>query len=118
MQRRRLPTWILAMSLGWGLVDPEIASGSTRILLFADFSKAESSCRSGEIIRLVRLAANRGVTVEEFDQVSGQVEFARYGIGADPVVVFVDADGTEILRFEEQASSDLDTLRQRLDEVA
>ncbi len=93
---------------------PSYARGPA-VVLVADVREAESDCGCGEIIRRVRAAKARGVSVAELAPDDGAV--LRYGVTVAPTVVFLGRAGEVVSRREGEGpetiaaiSADLDRL--------
>ncbi len=68
------------------------------VVLVADMREADSDCGCGEIIRRVRAAKARGVSVAELAPDDGATR--RYGVTVAPTVVFLGASGEVVSRRE------------------
>ena len=88
------------------------------VLLFADLREANEACGCGEIIRLVRGAAKRGVKTQEVPpkKESGPL-FEKYKVMVTPTVLFVDESGATVARFEGESKSTIDKIRAQLDKL-
>lgn len=91
------------------------SAGGPAVVLVADVREADSDCGCGEIIRRVRAAKARGVSVAELAPDDGTVR--RYGVTVAPTVVFLGAAGEVVSRREGEdpetiaaVSADLDRL--------
>lgn len=91
---------------------------ATRVLLFADLAKEDSSCGCGQLIRMSRMTSERGVPVEEYDKGDHPELLERYEVTADPTVLIVDGDDEELHRFEGEDDETLDAVREQLHELA
>ncbi len=88
------------------------------VVLVADVREAETNCGCGEIIRRVRAAKARGVSVAELAPDDEAVQ--RYGVTVAPTVVFLGKAGEVVSRREGEGpetiaaiSADLDRLERR-----
>ncbi len=68
------------------------------VVLVADVREAESDCGCGEIIRRVRAARARGVSVQEL--APDDPATRRYGVTVAPTVVFLGKTGEVLSRRE------------------
>lgn len=94
--------------LGIVVAAPERAS----VLLFADLREAgegEDGCAL--IIRTVRSARQRGVSVTEYDAGSSPDVRKKYRVVVDPTVIVLDARGHEIARHEREDSATIAAIR-------
>ncbi len=80
----------------------------------ADLSEAEEKCACGEIIRAVRAAQHKGVTTQEFSPDSKSELLKRYRILTAPTVLFLDAKGKEIARYEGEDEKTVEAIRSQL----
>ncbi|MBA2661894.1 MAG: hypothetical protein H0U74_06335 [Bradymonadaceae bacterium] len=86
----------------------------TSVLLFANAGKGESSCGCGQIIRMVRMVGERGATVQEIDRAKNEELVAKHNVKEEPTVIFLDAQGNELQRFEGEQDETIDGLRDAL----
>lgn len=93
-------------------------SEAAAVLLFADPDEAESSCGCGQIIRLVRGAAARGVAVREVARGSDSTLEREHRVTVLPTVLFLGSDGTLLARHEGEADETIDAIRTGLDRLA
>jgi hypothetical protein len=75
------------------------------VILVADPREADSDCGCGKIIRRVREAKARGVTVEEIGP--GDSAAARYGVAVVPTVLVMSAEGRIVARREGESGETL-----------
>ncbi len=75
------------------------------VVLVADPREADSDCGCGKIIRRVREAKARGVTVEEFGP--GDPSATRYGVAVVPTVLVMSPDGGVLARREGESGETL-----------
>ena len=90
------------------------------VLLFADPREAESACGCGQIIRLVRSAAERGVPVQEVAPGDDAETTRAYRVTVNPTVIFLDQGGRVVARYEGEESDVIAAIRaglERLPEV-
>ncbi len=87
---------------------------SPRVVLVADLSEAEEKCACGEIIRAVRAAQQKGLTTQEFTADSKSEVLKRYRILTAPTVLFLDAKGKEIARYEGEDKRTVEEIRSQL----
>lgn len=94
---------------------PSVARAvAPRVLLYADLSEADSSCACGELIRTVRSARSRGVTVQELDAREAGSAVKEHRLLVSPTVVFLAPDGAEQGRFEGEGAEALKGTRSGL----
>ena len=89
-------------------------SENPRVILVADPREAESKCGCGEIIRAVRAARSKGVPVQELPPNSESELLKRYRILTAPAVLFLDAEGSEVARYEGEDGKTVEAIRSRL----
>ncbi len=94
------------------------ATLAPRVMLVADLSEAEAKCACGEIIRAVRAAQQKGVATREFAADSKSEELKRYRILTAPTVLFLDAKGDEIARYEGEDEKTVEEIRAQLKRLA
>ena len=87
------------------------------VLLVADPSEAGSSCGCGEIIRLVRGAAARGVATRELPPDGDRPVRSRYKVVVSPTVLLLDPDGEVTARFEGEEPETVSALATQLDRI-
>lgn len=85
-----------------------------RILLVADLSEADSADACAEIIRSVRAARDRGVSVEELNADSKSELLRRYRVLTVPTVLVLDDKGQVASRFEGEEQSTVDAVQNQL----
>jgi hypothetical protein len=91
-----------------------LASGPA-VVLVADVREADSGCGCGEIIRRVRAAKARGVSVAELAPDDGAVR--RYGVTVAPTVVFLGKGGQVVSRREGEGSETIAAISADLDRL-
>lgn len=84
------------------------------VVLFADPREADAPCGCGDIIRAVREAAARGVSVREVAPGTAPELTTRYRVLVTPTVLVVGPRGEERARFEGESSATIEALRARL----
>ena len=94
------------------------AAIAPRVVLVADLSEAEEKCACGEIIRAVRAAQQKGVATREFTADSKSELLKRYQILTAPTVLFLDAKGKEIARYEGEDARTVEETRSQLKRMA
>jgi len=104
---RRAPT----TSVGAGAA----RTGAGSVLLFADPSEAQSSCGCGQIIRLVREAVAHGVAVREVAPGADAALEREHRVTVVPTVLFLDAGGRVVARYEGETHETIAALRAGLD---
>ena len=90
---------------------------ATAVLLIANMAEAEASCGCGEIIRMVRAAAEDGVRTREVDTRNKDVGAKirrEYRVTADPTVLLLDDAGREVKRFEGESKNTILALMHEL----
>ncbi len=90
------------------------AASTPRVVLVADLSEAEEKCACGEIIRAVRAAQQKGVATLEFTADSKAEELKQYRVLTAPTVLFLDAKGKEIARYEGEDEKTVQEIRSQL----
>ena len=93
---------------------PVNAGAGPRVVLVADLSEAEERCACGDIIRAVRAAQKKGILTEEFTPDSKSELLKRYRILTAPTVLFLDAYGREIARYEGEDERTVAAIRSHL----
>ncbi len=94
------------------------AAIAPRVVLVADLSEAEEKCACGEIIRAVRAAQQKGVETQEFTADSKSEVLKQYRILTAPTVLFLDAKGKEIARYEGEDEKAVEEIRSQLKRMA
>ncbi len=94
------------------------AASTPRVVLVADLSEAEEKCVCGEIIRAVRAAQQKGVVTQEFTADSSSEVLKQYRILTAPTVLFLDAKGKEIARYEGEDKKTVEEIRSQLKRMA
>ncbi len=89
-------------------------SENPRVILVADPKEAKSQCGCGEVIRAVRAARSNGVPVQELPPNSESELLKCYRILTAPTVLFLDADGREVARYEGEDGKTVEAIRSRL----
>lgn len=89
-------------------------AGQTTLILFADLREADSSCGCGEVIRMVREAARKGVSIHELEPRSADALVQRHRLTSSPTVLLLGPDGREQARFTGEGADTLQGLRARL----
>lgn len=97
--------------------EPVRPNGGT-VILFADPGEAEASCGCGQIIRLVRGAGMRGVSIREVAPGSDTALEREYHVTVAPTVLILDSSGRVIARHEGEAHETIDAIRTGLDGLA
>ncbi|MHB1845456.1 MAG: hypothetical protein ACYCWW_11550 [Deltaproteobacteria bacterium] len=92
--------------------------GGPSVLLFADPGEAADSCGCGQIIRLVRAAGGRGVSVREVAPNGDPLLLKRYRVTVAPTVLLLDASGGVTARYEGEAPETIAAIRGALDRLA
>ena len=85
------------------------------VVLVADAREADSDCGCGEIIRRVRAAKARGVSVAELAPDDGAVR--RYGVTVAPTVVFLGSAGEVVSKQEGEAQETVAAVSAELDRL-
>lgn len=93
------------------------STAAATVLLFADPREAAASCGCGQIVRLVRSAATRGVQVRELDPARAEPEARRHRVRVQPTVVVLDREGREAGRFEGEGRRTIDAIRSALEKL-
>ena len=91
------------------------ATREPAVVLVADAREADSDCGCGEIIRRVRAAKARGVSVAEFAPDDGAVH--RYGVTVAPTVVFLGSAGEVVSKREGEAHETVAAVSAELDRL-
>ncbi len=94
-----------------------LAAGGT-VVLVANLGEAEDECGCGEIIRDVRAAAQKGVSTKEIDTRTNKDEAKKYRVLVVPAVVFLDASGKELRRYEGESEETIKNMKVDLDTLA
>lgn len=92
-------------------------AGLPRIVLVADLSEADSADACAEIIRSVRAARDRGVSVEEVNADSKSELLHRYRILTIPTVLILDDSGRVASRFEGEDQPTVLAVRNQLSKL-
>lgn len=93
--------------------------GSPAVILVADFSEAnDSNDHCADIIRAVREASKRGISIAELPPNSNSDLLRRYRVLAVPTVLLLDVSGKEIGRFEGEDSTTVKAIQTRLSALA
>ena len=83
----------------------------------ADLREADDDCPCGEIIRLVRGAKARGVTVREVAPSDAAVT-KQYEVTLAPTVLVLDGSGKVVERHEGESSDTVAAIKAALDRLA
>lgn len=108
---------LTASSAGAQASQPPKVRTATAVLLIANMAEAEASCGCGEIIRMVRAAADHGVRTREVDarnKDEGAKVRREYRVTADPTVLLLDDAGREMKRFEGESKNTILALMHEL----
>ncbi len=92
----------------------ELAHSRPTVILFADPREADSSCGCGEIIRLVRGAGARGVSVQEVSPGSAPALERQYQVTVAPVVVILSGQGQVVARLQGESPDVIASIRAAL----
>ncbi len=84
------------------------------VLLVANLSEADEKCSCGEIIRAIRAAQKNGILAQEFNPDSKSEVLKRYRILTAPTVLFLDASGNEVSRYEGEDRGTVEAIRSHL----
>lgn len=87
------------------------------VVLFADPREAESACGCGQIIRLVRAAAERGVPVREVAPDDDAEMTRAHRVTVNPTVFFLDESGRVVARHEGEGSDVIEAIRAGLERL-
>ena len=88
------------------------------VVLVVDPRDADTADNCAEIIRLVRAAAKRGVTVQELSPNTESPLLKQYKVLTIPTVLILDHDGAVASRYEGEGSSTLQQIRNGLARLA
>lgn len=94
------------------------SSDKPEIVLVAEPREADTADNCAEIIRLVRAAAKRGVTVQELSPNSESPLLKQYRVLTIPTVLILDHDGNVASRYEGEENSTLQQIRNGLTSLA
>ena len=94
------------------------SSDKPEIVLVVDPREADTADNCAEIIRLVRAAAKRGVTVQELSPNSASPLLKQYKVLTIPTVLILDRDGNVVSRYEGEESSTVQQIRNKLASLA
>lgn len=96
-------------------VAPATVNIAPAVVLVADLHEADDpNDRCAEIINAVRQASRRGISVAELSPDSKSDLLHRYRVRTVPTVLFLDAAGNEIGRYEGEDSNTVDAIESRL----
>lgn len=96
-------------------VAPATVNIAPAVVLVADLREADDpNDRCAEIINAVRQASRRGISVAEPSPDSKSDLLHRYRVRTVPTVLFLDAAGNEIGRYEGEDSNTVDAIESRL----
>lgn len=87
------------------------------VLLFADPREAESACGCGQIIRLVRGAAERGAPVREVAPGEDPEMTRAHRVTVNPTVLFLDEGGRVVARPEGESADVMEAIRSGLESL-
>ena len=93
-------------------------SADSTVVLIADMSEAEDDCGCGVIIRDVRAATQKGVPAKEIDTRTSKDEAKKYRVSVVPAVLFLDASGKELRRYEGESDETIKRMKTDLDTLA
>lgn len=94
------------------------AEGLPRVLLVADLSEADAEDDAcAEIIRAVRAARARGVTVQELNPDTKSDLLKRYRVLTIPTVLILDPNGEVVSRFEGEARETVTAVQTQLERL-
>ncbi len=88
-----------------------------QVVLVADLSEAEEKCACGEIIRAVRAAQKKGIATQELTPDSKSEVLRQYRVLTAPTVLFLDADGKDIARYEGADENTVADIKAHLDRL-
>ncbi len=88
-----------------------------KVVLVADLSEAEEKCACGEIIRAVRAAQKKGIEIQELTPDSKSEVLTRYRVLTAPTVLFLDADGNDIARYEGEDEKTVAEIKSHRDQL-
>lgn len=95
-----------------------VADSFPRVLLVADLSEADSEGDAcAEIIRSVRAARTRGITVQELNPDAKSELLSRYRVLVVPTVLILDPSGNEVARFEGESRQTATAVQARLENL-
>lgn len=97
--------------------DARIEHSLPRVLLVATHEEAVSPTRCGDIVRLVRAAAQRGVDVKELTPDSNSHLLSRYRVLTTPTVLVFGPEGTVRSRYEGETEETLTALRSEIQQM-
>lgn len=114
----------LALAAGLIAIKPHIVpptgkeSSPPAVILIADLREADSpndTCAG--IIRAVREARSKGVSVTELMPNSDSALLKKHPVVVAPTVLVLDKDGRELNRFEGESVATLDAIRDKLSQL-
>lgn len=95
-----------------------VADSFPRVLLVADLSEADSEGDAcAEIIRSVRAARARGITVQELKPDTKSDLLRRYRVLVVPTVLILDPNGNVVARFEGESRQTATAVQTQLQEL-
>ena len=102
-------------------ITPAAAPSTSRnsVLLFADLSEAgegEDACAI--IIRTVRAARERGISVTEYDSGSSPDVRKQHRVVVEPTVIVLDGSGRELARHEGEDAATVSAIRADIERVS
>jgi hypothetical protein len=87
---------------------------SPQVILVATSEEAASRTRCGDIVRLVRSAAQHGIKVQELTPDSKSELLTRYRVMATPTVLIFGSNSTLRFRYEGESAETLEALRREI----
>jgi thioredoxin-like negative regulator of GroEL len=94
------------------------SSDKPEIVFVVDPREADTADNCTEIIRLVRAAAKRGVTVQELSPNSKSPLRKQYKVLTIPTVLILDSDGNLVSRYEGEENATVQQIRDGLVNLA
>ena len=93
------------------------SSTKPTVVVVADFREADAPCGCGDIIRLARGVASKGISVREVPPGGDRNLIERNHIKALPTVLVLDAAGAVLARYEGESKQTADALRANLEKI-
>jgi hypothetical protein len=87
------------------------SQSTPQVVLVAKPGEAASVARCGQIVREVRAAAQRGVSVREISPDSKSELMSRYRVLTTPTVLILETNGAVRARYEGEAPETLEAIR-------